>query len=186
MPPKNKLRGSNILKVVSIIMIIWGAISVASGIITPNSGSMLVSFYGVDEVAIKYFQVTGAITIMTGAVLLVCGIFGVRLNNKAERINLLILLGIINIIVTAFSTIYSVIMAPVGMRIVEQVMDVVRGMGSAFVDNINVGGMMQNIPLTAAGFVLPVLFIVGAFMNKLPPKPPRSIQQTQPEGTQNK
>ena len=158
------------LKVISIIFIIFGAITVASGLLTPNSGQTLVNTLGVDEIAIQYFRIIGMTSLISGAVMLVCGIIGLRLRNKPERINLLIILGIINIVVTAFTTLYNYIMAPIGERVMEEVQQAIAGMGSAMAGSINAGGMMQSVPLMAAGFILPVLFIIGALLNKLPPK----------------
>ena len=183
MPQIIKLRGSGLLKIVSLIMIILGAISVASGFFTPNSGQTLVNVLGVDPIAIQYFQVQGMISIITGAVMLVCGIFGFRLHNRADKVQLLIILGVVNIIAAAFTTLYSYVMMPIGIRIMEEVQQAIQEMGSALAGNMNVTGLMQNVPLMLTGFILPVLFIVGALLNKLPPKAPRAPKNPPWEGT---
>jgi len=177
MPQVIKLRGAGLLKVVSIIMIILGAITTASGFITPQSGYTLVNVLGVDAAAIQYFRIQGLISIITGVVMLVCGIFGVKLCNRSDKINFLLVLGIIHIIVSAFTTLYSYVMMPVGIRIMEDVQRAVEEMGSAMAGDMNVAGMMQNVPLMMTGFILPVLYIVGALLNKLPPKTPRAPKQ---------
>jgi len=164
------LRGSGLLKVVSIIMIIYGAITVASGASSMSSGRTLVSMLGVDPSAIPYFQMIGAISLLSGAVMLVFGILGLRFSNRAERINLLLILGIVQIVVTVFTTIYHYMMAPALATIMEQVVEAAKAMGSAMASNINIGGAMQNVPMMAVGFILPVLYIIGAVLNKRPPK----------------
>ena len=168
--PQVKLRGSVLLKVVSIIMIIFGAINVASGALSAGSGRTLVNMFGIDESAIQYFRMLGAITLVTGAVMLVFGILGVRLCNRADKVGFLLVLGIIQVVITAFSTLYNYVMAPMGVRIIEQVAEATREMYGTSMYNVDVGGMAQNVPMMAVGFVLPVLFIVGALLNKLPPK----------------
>jgi len=173
MPQVIKLRGSGLLKVVSIIMIILGAITLASGFLTPNSGQTLVNVLGVDAVAIQYFQVQGLISIITGAVMVFCGICGVKLCNRADKAHFLLVLGIVHIVVSAFTTLYSYLMMPVALRVMEEVQQAVQEMGSAMAGNVNVTGMMQNVPLMMTGFILPVLYIVGALLNRLPPKTPR-------------
>ena len=182
MPQVIKLRGSGLLKIVSLIMIIFGAITLVSGFITPNSGHTLVNVLGVDPVAIQYFQVLGMISIITGAVMLVCGVFGFKLCNRADKIHLLLILGIVNIIAAAFTTLYNYVMLPVGIRIMEEVQQAISEMGTAFAGNMNITGMMQNVPLMLTGFILPALFILGAFLNKLPPKAPRAPKKRLMEG----
>ena len=178
--PQVKLRGAVLLKVVSIIFIILGALSVASGFLSPLSGRTLVNTLGIDEIAIQYFQILGVTSIVTGAVMLICGLCGLRLCNNPGKINFLIILGIINIVVTAFSTLYNYIMAPVGERVLEEMQKAVMEMGSGVAGNMNIGGMMQSAPLMAVGFILPVLFIVGALLNKLPPRKTTVAPYTQP------
>jgi len=177
MPQVIKLRGAGLLKVVSIIMIILGVITTASGFITPQSGYTLVNVLGVDSSAIQYFRILGMISIISGAVMLVCGLFGWKLCNRADKTQLLLILGIIHIVVSAFTTLYSYIMNSVGIRIMEEVQQAVAEMGSAMAGNMNVTGMMQNVPLMMTGFILPVLYIIGALLNKLPPKVPRAPKQ---------
>jgi len=177
MPQVIKLRGAGLLKVVSIIMIILGVITTASGFMQPNSGQTLVNVLGVDASAIQYFQIMGIISIISGVVMLVCGIFGVKLCNRADKTQFLLILGIIHIVVSAFTTLYGYVMNPVGVRIMEEVQQAVAEMGSAMAGNMNVSGMMQNVPLMMTSFILPVLFIVGALLNKLPPKAPRAPKQ---------
>jgi len=174
MPQIIKLRGAGMLKVVSIIMIILGAISLASGVFTPNSGNTLVNVLGVDPIAIQYFQILGAIAIISGAVTLVCGIFGVKLCNNAEKIHTLLIVGIVNAIVTVFTSVYNFITLPMGVLVMDQVAEAMREMGSPIAGNMNMSGVMQNGPMMIIGYVLPALFIVGVLLNKLPPKVPNA------------
>jgi len=185
MPQVIKLRGAGLLKVVSIIMIILGAITTASGFITPLSGQTLVNVLGVDAFAIQYFQIQGIISVITGVVMLVCGIFGVKLNNSADRAHLLLIMGIVHIVASAFTTLYSYVMMPVGVRLMEEVQQAVQEMGSAMAGNMNVAGMMQNVPLMMTGFILPALYIIGALLNRLPPKTPRAPKHPPWEGAKD-
>jgi len=165
-----KLKGAGLLKVVSIIMIILGAISVASGAMSMSSGRTLVNVFAIDEFAIQYFIMLGTLSLVTGAVMAVFGIFGVRLCNRADKAGLLLVLGIINIVITAFSTLYNYVIAPMGISIMEQVMQSARDMYGTSMYSPSVSGMAQSGPLMALGFILPALFILGAFLNRMQPK----------------
>ena len=180
MPYTIKLKGAGLLKVVSIIMIIFGAISVGSGAISIGSGGMLVSVFGMDEFAAQYFRVLGVLSLVTGAVTLVFGGFGVKLCNRADKAGFLLVLGIINIVIAAFSTLYNSVMAPMWESIVEQITQSAGAMYGASAYPTNISGMAQSVPLMLLGFILPALFILGAFLNRIPPKgsPEANMQYT--------
>jgi len=161
-----KLRGAGLLKVVSIIMIIMGVISAVSGVITMGSGGMLVSVFGMDEFAAQYFRVLGVLSLVTGIVMLVFGVFGVKLHNRAEKAGFLLVLGIINIVIMAFSVLYNSVMAPMWASIVDQI---TQSAGVSMYPT-NISGMAQSVPLMVPGFILPALFILGAMLNRTPQK----------------
>jgi len=100
--------------------------------------------------------------------MLVFGIFGLKFCNRAEKAGGLLLLGIINNVITAFSTLYNYVVAPIGANIMEQVMQSARDMYGTSMYSPNVSGMAQSVPLMALGFILPALFILGAFLNRMP------------------
>ncbi|MCL2111875.1 MAG: hypothetical protein FWH32_06470 [Clostridiales bacterium] len=159
MKPEIRYKGAGLLKVISIVIMIFGAITIAIGAISMASGSAMASLLGLDELAVQFFVVIGTISMVSGIVMLVCGFFGYRLRNKGEKAGFLILLGIVQIIVAAFSVIYSNIISSAGEIMAEQILDNVGVVGGV--------GTTDNIVFTVIGFVLPALYIVGALMNKV-------------------
>ncbi|MCL1897125.1 MAG: hypothetical protein FWG03_11370 [Clostridiales bacterium] len=172
MPPVIKPRGSGLLRVVSIIMIILGVVSVASGALTAFLGRLMVSAVGLDEFGVRYFQIIGFMALATGAAELIFGILGVRFGGRFDKAGFLVVIGIIQVLVMAFSVLYNNIMASAGIRVVEQIMsNVEQGYGaSAAMGPDAYAGLMGNPWLTVINFILPALFIIGALLNRLPPK----------------
>ena len=172
MPQTTKLRGAALLKVVGVIMIIFGAISIGSGFISMASGSAMSSMFGLDEYARQYFWMLGIIAVITGAVELVIGIFGVRFGNRAEKTNFLLIAGIVQIVVAVFTTLYNSTIAPMGLRVYDQIMEATVQMYGAMpaTANLNATSLSGSPTLNLIGFILPVLFIIGALLNRLPPK----------------
>ena len=169
MPQMTKLRGAKMLKVVSIIMIVFGAISAVGGVITFASASLTSMTLGLDENAGQYFHMIGVISLISGLVMLVVGVVGVKNCNKAEQTVLLLVCGIILVVVTVFTNLYEQVIAPMGQQINEQVMNALQGymQGDTVVDY---SGLSNNVTSIAIGYILPILFIVGAMLNRLPPK----------------
>ena len=191
--PKIKQRGSGLLKVVSIILIILGAITVVGGLVSMGSAAMMVSRLGLDAFGQQYFHMVGAIAIVSGVVELVIGILGLRFCNREGKANLLLTLGIIQLVVAVFTTLYNHTIAPMGEQVLSQLMNSVQqmyGTTPAAAANINTSNLSGSPFMMAVGFVLPVLFIIGALMNRKPPKvvpsyympgpPPTNGQYVQP------
>ncbi|MCL1895865.1 MAG: hypothetical protein FWG03_04895 [Clostridiales bacterium] len=172
MPPVIKPRGADLLRVVSIIMIILGVISVVSGVITVFTGGLMSSIYGLDEFGIRYFQIIGIMALATGAAELVFGILGLRFGSRFDKAGFLVVIGVIQILITTFSVLYNNIMASAGIRVMEQIMSTVEqdyGV-SADIGPNTYAGLTGNPLLYVFNFILPALFIIGALLNRLPPK----------------
>ena len=172
MPTVEKLKGSALLKVVGIIMIIYGVITVVSGLVSIGSGPMLASMFGLDEVGVRYYTIMGSISMITGAVELVFGIFGVRFCKDAGKAGFLIIVGIIQVVITAFSMLYNYALTPMAERVNQQMMDSLSQMtGAASADALpNAALLSGSIASIVLGFGLPALYILGAFLNRLPMK----------------
>lgn len=181
MPPVIQLRGAALLKVVGIIMIIIGAIGIGSGVVSFFSGRMMASVFELDAFGIRYFQIVGAISMASGAVELVFGILGLRFRGRADKAGFLLVIGIIQILITVFSTLYSKMMASAGARVMEQMMDsIARDYGTSAAISPNMyESLSGNIGLMVINFILPVLFVIGALLNRLPPKMPYMPPQNQ-------
>lgn len=145
------------------------------------SGRMMAGFFDLDEFGIRYFQVVGAMALITGAVELAFGIIGVRLCGRFDKAGFLLVIGIIQILVTAFSALYNKMMEQAGMRVVEQILEATAQNYGASVsmDPSAYAGLMGNPGLAAANFILPALFIVGALLNRMRPGAPAAPAQGQ-------
>jgi len=164
-------RGATLLKVVSIILIILGAISLVSGVGSVGSGSLMATLYGLDGFGVQYFRIMGILSLITGGAYLVFGIVGVRFCNRAGKEGLLLLLGIILIVICIFTTLYNLTMAETEAYVIRQIMDAqMQSYGMAATDT-NIGSLSSNPLMVAIGFILPVLFVIGALLNRMPPKP---------------
>jgi|GEM_PF-5307010 len=171
--PKIKQRGSGLLKVVTIIMIILGAITIGGGFISMGSGSMMASRLGLDAFGQQYFHMIGTIAIVTGAVELIIGVLGLINCNRPGKANFLLTLGVIQLVAAVFSTLYNHAMAPMGEQVLTQLMNSVQqlyGTTPAAAANINTSNLSGSPFMIGIGFVLPILFIIGALLNKRPSK----------------
>ena len=172
MPQQAKLRGAAMIKVVSIIMIVLGAICAAAGPITIGSGSFTVSMFGLDESAMRFFQLSGLLTLIQGVVFLVVGIIGVRLCNQPYKTMILMMAGIVGIVATAFVTLYYTVIAQMALDVTEQIIQKsLQSYGLAADDSVSTAGIAGGV----WDFFLPALIIVGALLNKLPPKPAQQM-----------
>ena len=172
MTPEIKLRGAALLKVIGILMIIFGAIALISGLSSLGSGSMMASMFGLDELGIQYFKIIGTISLVTGIAELVFGILGIRFRNLPDKVMVLLVIGIIQIVIAAFTALYNHTLAPIGDRVTEQILQATMDMYGTSAGSImpNATILQDNIVLNSIGFVIPALFIVGALLNRLPPK----------------
>ena len=166
-----KQRGSTLLKVVSIILIILGAGSLIGGLASAGMGAMSASMLGLDEFGMQYFRVSGIISLITGVSFLCIGIFGVRLCNREGKEGLLLLLGIVLILVVVFTTLYNATMADIEAYVMQQLIDVQLAQYGFAATDTNIGSFSSSSPIMIIfNFILPVLFVVGALLNRMPPK----------------
>ena len=169
MPQMSQLRGAKMLKVVGVLMIVLGAITSGGGIITYASTSVMSGTLGLGEFGEQYFRMIGVIALVSGLVMLVVGVIGIKNRNKAEQAGLLLICGIILIVVTVFTNLYQKVIAPMGQQINEQIINSLQdygGRGNA----VDYSGLSGNVFLNTIGYILPILFIVCAVLNRLPPK----------------
>ncbi len=144
--------GAGFLKVVGILMIIFGAIAIIMAIVSFGAvgvaSSIGDSFAGVEGLEEAVSEVRGATTtayigvilgLIAGVAELVAGIVGVANCKKPEKANLCLAWGIITAVLAVLGVIFSLIAGS--------------SIGSAIVSLI-------------FGLVMPVLFIIGAVKNK--------------------
>jgi hypothetical protein len=172
MPEAAKLRGSGFLKVVSIILIIFGAMSIVSGFSSIISRSMMSSMFGLDQAGIQYFTILGTISIVAGAIRLVFGVVGIKLRFDASKAGVLLVMGIIMAVIAAFSALYNYALAPMAEKVNQQIIDATMQMYGVSADNMipNAALLGGDIAWTVAEFTLAALFIIGALLNRKPPE----------------
>jgi len=134
-----KAPGTTILKVVGILMIIFGAISLIVGL----AGGALAGVISTveDETAGEIAGTLAGystVVIITSVIEFVAGIVGVALCKKPAKATVCIVFGCLTVIAACVSFVMGIV-------------------GDASVSNI-VSGLV--------GFVLPVLYLIGAFKNK--------------------
>ena len=148
-------RGKMMLKVVGIIMIVGGALSLFYSLIVAVGGAALMNL-SVNGRTITSFQtadlektiaVIGILGLISGAIELTTGIIGCANAAKAERANLCMVFGIISCAMTIISVTVELLSGMLSFA----------GNGVAIISAL--GGLML-------GLVLPVLFLVGSIMNK--------------------
>lgn len=150
---QNKARGSVMILVVSIIMIIGSAFGLIASLITGAAGSYVktamtdadiqsaLAQSGLQVPADKLSQALMIITILSvisAIIELICAILGIVNRNKVEKAGLLIVLGIVMIVVALVANLVPVFM------------------WKAVISAVSV----------IVGLVLPVLYLIGAFLNK--------------------
>lgn len=156
---KTKAKGKTLLQVVGIILIIWGAITLISGIISvvtankaaTDGGQMLDLLNSTASAAgLNYtytasgLMISAIIAVVTGAVQLVAAIIGVVNCNKPEKAQICFIMGIVLIVVVLAESVYGA-----------------------------VSGTF-SILSTILGLILPVLYFIGANFNK------QAAEQNQP------
>lgn len=131
------MKGKGLLKVVGILMIIGGAISIIMSIIAIASVGTLTYFTDGDLSSVQLNPTISVVMILGSVAELIAGIIGVKNCKKPEKATSCLVFGII----VAIFNLLGIIIGAVG--------------GSGF-----------NFVSLVIGLVLPVLFIVGAVMNK--------------------
>ena len=132
-------KGAGFLKVTGILMIIGGAIDIIFSIIALFSVPIVVLFNTLIEPGMLY--AADALALVGSIAQLVAGIIGVANCKKPEKAMICIVFGVIVAV----------------LNVAGVILNVVSGNSSDFVSLI-IGLVL--------GLVLPVLYIVGAYMNK--------------------
>ncbi len=150
---QNKPRGSVMILVVSIIMIIGSAFGLIGSLITGAAGAFVktamtdtevqsaISQSGLSVPADMLSQTLTIITILSvisAIIELICAILGIVNRNKVEKAGLLIILGIVMIVVSLVANLVPMVMWKAAISAVSIIV----------------------------GLVLPVLYLIGAFLNK--------------------
>lgn len=131
-------KGTTFLKVTGILMIIGGAFSFIGAIIALVGIAAILALAGADSgVSGGILYASGALLLVGSVVELIAGIVGVVNCKKPEKANTCIVWGVL----VAVLTVVSLILNAVG------------------------GGSFSFFSLLT-GLVVPVLYIIGAFMNK--------------------
>ena len=152
-----KLKGSTLVKVVGILMTIFGPIGIIVSIYSFTTVRALFALSdglfsmvpGFDEVGDALYGASGispgllyasiALSAVGSIILLIAGILGIKNHNNKEKAGTLIVLGVIIIAVNVISSVLS-------------------GIGGNFTAT-NIVGLLL-------GAVIPVLYIIGAMQNK--------------------
>ena len=144
--------GKMFLKVVGILLIIGGALSILMAILAIAGGGLLGAAAigsGGNDAATAGVALGGGILIIAGIVALIGGVFnlvsgilGVKNCDKPEKAKSCFTLGIIMVVFAALNLILNIVLGSGGSQ------------------------MASNISSGIAGFLLPVLYLVGAIKNK--------------------
>ena len=138
MDQQNKAKGRNFLKVTGILMIIGGALGLILSIVALAGSGLAAAALGGN--IITGLLVFSSVVALLGSVIeFVAGIIGVKNNNKPEKAGTCLVWGIIVAALSVLSAILSL------------------SGGSSFGDVI--GSLIT-------GLVIPVLYIIGAALNK--------------------
>ncbi len=135
------LRGRKFLKVVGIIMVVFGGMAILGGL--GNLLTIRELEYILWELSMPYEYAIYSIIInfISAITMLTTGIIGIVFSERKDKANLCMVFGIINLVIVSFPLIVGVAMTNI------------------FVIIIGIMSMILNS-------VLPILFLVGAVKNK--------------------
>ena len=131
------MKGEKFLKVTGILMIIGGSISILLGIIAVVGVGALAALLGEEAGDATLLYISAAFVLISGIFELVAGIMGVKYCAKQEKAVTCLVMGIITAV----------------LCVVGQIIGVAAG------SSINILSLIL-------GLTLPVLYIIGAVMNK--------------------
>ncbi|MCL2838437.1 MAG: hypothetical protein FWE04_05135 [Oscillospiraceae bacterium] len=135
--------GAKMLKIVSILFVIFGGWGVIAGLMACGGASLITASLSILGVGTGVLWVTIIVAIVLAVLGLIMGIVGLLWSNKTEKAGLLTTLGI----------------AYIALLVVRTVFDFI------FASSLNVGlGAFAWVGLIV-GLVLPVLYILGAKKN---------------------
>ncbi len=150
---QNKPAGSGFLKVVGILMIIFGGLGlIISGIAATATLAMTSVMEGMDDGGLMGMLNMMSITAVIGAILqLVTGILGVAFSKKPEKAMVCLAAGVVVLLLNVISAVI--------IPVIAQSNPVITELGMQSLVGINWVGLLT-------GAVMPVLFIIGALKNK--------------------
>ncbi len=150
---QQKPAGAGFLKVVGILMIVFGGIGlVISGLAVAVTTTIAAGLAGMDDGGLVGLFNLMSFTAIVGAILqLVTGILGVVFSKKPEKAMVCLIAAVVVLLLNVFSAVIVPLIAQ-GNPIIATV-----GLASAF--EINFVGLFT-------GAIMPVLFIIGAMKNK--------------------
>jgi hypothetical protein len=173
MPQKIRLKGSVLLLVVGIFLVVFGAFGLLGAL--AQAGAYVFfprinSDVFISAPEIRSMKFSFAILLTTGIVDLVFGIFAIRFRNRSDKIKWMFVLGIIMMIVQAGITVYSKVLETRLLQSMEYhaglvMPDIMDRMNSIPGFDMN-RGMIYSIISIVAGFILSALYILGAVLNK--------------------
>lgn len=137
MTPQKNPKGSVLLKIASILMIVGGAAGIVLGILAIGGGIALKNTELADDINFSALVIAGVILIVAGIIQLIAGIFGSKNYNKPEKANVCIVWGIIVAVLCVVSNVIT----------------------------LTSGGKFDAVSLIT-GLAVPALYIVGAVLNK--------------------
>lgn len=116
------LKGKTMLKVVGILMIVFAAVNILTGLLAIGGGALLGAAGGEMGAALGVMAgATGALLILASVLDLVFGILAVKWCNRAEKAGALFVLGII----LAVLAVIGLVMSLGGEGLVGSIVDVV-------------------------------------------------------------
>ena len=131
-----KAKGSGFLKVTGILMIIFGAIALILSIIA-IIGVAAIGYLMDGAISMGIYYASGILLLLSSIAELIAGIIGVKNCNKPEKAGTCIAWGVIVAILCVAGTILTSV----------------------------AGGTFNTVSLVS-GLLFPVLFIIGAYLNK--------------------
>ena len=163
-----RLKGETLLKVVTIIVIVIGALTIAGGAISYLSSSLTVSMLGLSASAGGVYKLIGAISTVSGIVVIIVGILGYKWRKDIENAVMIIILAIVYIV---SHVIFGNISGNLNASIEKQVNDAIIAtmpemQGIMESDLVTSATVMPVDPMTIVCLVLSILMIVGALLNK--------------------
>ena len=165
-----KLKGETLLKVVTIIVIVLGAITIALGAISYLSSSFTMSMFGLGENIGRIYSLIGGVTAISGIVIIVVGILGLKWRKDIEYSAAIIVIAIVQAIssfvcgsITA--NLNAAIQQPLTDAIVASMPEMQGIMESELVTSSTAISLPVD-PTTLVCIVLSVLMIIGAILNK--------------------
>lgn len=131
-----KYKGTTILKVTGILMIIGGAVGFIFGLLAIAGASLLQAAVGSD-LNLGLLLFASVLTVISSVVSLIAGILGVKNAARPDKAGLLIVFGVLTALFSVLGNVLTVMS----------------------------GGAFSSTNLVL-GLALPVVYLVGAYLNK--------------------